>query len=130
MTILRSPSDRQACCNTSELPLPSSCSVFCKCVLLRIGPEIKREKLLTIHNMYGFFGFWKWTGIPWPKGQLISKASCQAVILPKNKQMNSFLLVCDEFLFLFWKKLKTPKKHFEIIWPLGLCNFGSYREPK
>ena len=22
------------------------------------------------------------------------------------------------FLFVFWKKLKTPKRHFEIIWPL------------
>ena len=32
--------------------------------------------------------------------------------------MNSFLQVCDVFSFVFWKKLKTPKRHFEIISPL------------
>ena len=44
------------------------------------------------------------------KGQLILKANCQAV--------NLFLLLCDVFLFIIWKKLKVPKMHFEIIWPL------------
>ena len=24
-------------------------------------------------------------------------------------------------LFIFWKKLQTPKSHFEINWPLGHC---------
>ena len=52
-----------------------------------------------------------------PKGQLISKANCQAVNSSK-KRTNSFLLLCDVFSFIFWKKLKTPKRHFEIIWPL------------
>ena len=33
----------------------------------------------------------------------------------KNERMNSFLLLCDVFSFVFWKKLKTPKRHFEII---------------
>ena len=32
--------------------------------------------------------------------------------------MNSFLLLCDVLLFVFWKKLKRPKRHFEIDWPL------------
>ena len=32
--------------------------------------------------------------------------------------MNSFLLLYDMFLFFFWKKLKTPKRPFEINWPL------------
>ena len=32
--------------------------------------------------------------------------------------MNSFLLLCDMFLFIFWKILKTPKRHFKINWPL------------
>ena len=56
----------------------------------------------------------------WPsKGQLISKANCQAVnSSKKTEKMNSFLLLCDVFSFVFWKKLKTPKKPFEIIWPL------------
>ena len=38
--------------------------------------------------------------------------------LPKNEQMNSTLLLCDLFSFVFWKKVKTPKRHFEINWPL------------
>ena len=41
-----------------------------------------------------------------------------SLILPKNERKNSFLLLCDLFSFVFWKKLKTPIKHFEIIWPL------------
>ena len=32
--------------------------------------------------------------------------------------MNSFLLLCDVNLLVFWKKLKRPKRHFEIDWPL------------
>ena len=32
--------------------------------------------------------------------------------------MNSFLPLCDVFLFIFWKKVKSPKRHFEIIWTL------------
>ena len=31
-----------------------------------------------------------------------------------------FLLLCYLILFVFWKKLKTPKRHFEINWPLVL----------
>ena len=37
---------------------------------------------------------------------------------PKNEQRNSILLLWDLFLFVFWRKLKTPKRHFEINWPL------------
>ena len=36
----------------------------------------------------------------------------------KNEQTNSTLLLCDLFSFVFWKNLKTPKRHFEINWPL------------
>ena len=32
--------------------------------------------------------------------------------------MNSTLLQWDLFLFVFWRKSMTPKKHFEINWPL------------
>ena len=38
--------------------------------------------------------------------------------LPKNKQTISTLLLVDLFSFVFWKKVKTPKRHFEINWPL------------
>ena len=30
----------------------------------------------------------------------------------------------DLFLFVFWKKLKTPKGHFEINWPLAYSFLG------
>ena len=42
--------------------------------------------------------------------------------LPKNEQTNSTLLLVDLFLFVFWKKVKTPKRQFEINWPLILLN--------
>mgnify|MGYP007022718784 CR=1 FL=1 len=32
--------------------------------------------------------------------------------------MNLFLQLCNLILFVFWKKLKTPKWYFENIWPL------------
>ena len=34
--------------------------------------------------------------------------------LPKNEQTNSTLLFVDLFSFVFLKKMKTPKRHFEI----------------
>ena len=40
--------------------------------------------------------------------------------LPKNERTNSTLLLVDLFSFVFWKKVKTPKRHFEINWPLHL----------
>ena len=64
---------------------------------------------------------WKNLEVPFVlKGQLISKANCQAEdSSKKTNEMNLFLLVCDVFLFFFWKKLKTSKKLFEIVWPLA-----------
>ena len=55
------------------------------------------------------------------KGQLISNAVNSSKKL--NEWMNSFLLVCNVFLFIFWKKWNTPKRHFEIIWPLDIENW-------
>ena len=45
--------------------------------------------------------------------------------LPK-KPLNKFtLLLVNLFLFVIWKKVKTPKRHFEINWPLiDLGNCG------
>ena len=34
--------------------------------------------------------------------------------LPNNERTNSNLLLVDLLLFVFWKKVKTPKRHFEI----------------
>ena len=59
--------------------------------------------------------FWSTVQTIGSKGQLISTANCQAVnILPKSERMNSFLLLCDVFLFVFWKKLKTPKDNSKL----------------
>ena len=41
-----------------------------------------------------------------PKGQLISKCPSGVIV--------STLLLLDLFLFVFWKKVKTPKRHLEI----------------
>ena len=38
----------------------------------------------------------------------------------KNERMNSFLLVCDVFSFVFWKNPRPETNRFEIIWPLKL----------
>jgi hypothetical protein len=56
------------------------------------------------------------------KSQVILKSNCQAVNSSKKWRMHLFLLTCDVFSFVFWKKLKTPKRHFEIIWPLVPCS--------
>ena len=50
-------------------------------------------------------------------GQLISKANCQAVNSSKNT--NEWIhLYYYANVFVFWKKLKSTKRHFEINWPL------------
>ena len=48
------------------------------------------------------------------KGQLISKKFDKPRILPKNKGMNSFLLVCDVFSFVFWENPRLDWFAFEI----------------
>jgi hypothetical protein len=54
------------------------------------------------------------------KIHLISKGLSS--ILPKNERKKSdfttMILQVDLFSFIFWEKLKTPKNHFEINWPL------------
>ena len=62
------------------------------------------------------------------RGQTNSKWFSSRRFFPKtNEPTISALPLCmkpqvDLFLFVFWKKLKTPKIHFEINWPLEyLC---------
>ena len=57
------------------------------------------------------------------KGQKNSKWIFQADVSSK-KRMNEFYFTTmkpqvDLFSFFFWRKLKTPKRHFEINWPLA-----------
>ena len=35
----------------------------------------------------------------------------------------------DLFSFIFWRKLETPKNHFEIIWPLESAIYHSMKPP-
>ena len=47
------------------------------------------------------------------KGQLISKANCQAVNSSKQRT-NEFVFTTKQCVFVvFWRKLKTPIRHFE-----------------
>ena len=46
------------------------------------------------------------------------KGFFKPTFLSKNEQTSSPLLLVDLFSFVFWKKVKTPQRHFEINWPL------------
>ena len=56
------------------------------------------------------------------KGQLISKWFFGSSISSKKRTSKFDFATMkpqvDLFSFVFWRKLKTPKGHFEIIWPL------------
>ena len=54
------------------------------------------------------------------KVSYFQKETVKPRILPKNERMNSFLLVCDVFSFVFWENPRPGKKRFEIIGPLLL----------
>ena len=53
------------------------------------------------------------------KGQIISKGFLMSSISSKKrtKEFNFITMITqvDWFSFVFWRKLKTPKNHFEII---------------
>ena len=60
------------------------------------------------------------------KGRKKSKWFFQADVSSK-KRTNEFYFTTmkpqvDLFSFIFWRKLKTPKRHFEIDWPLHKKN--------
>ena len=46
----------------------------------------------------------------------------KSTFLLKNERTNSTLLLVDLFSFVFWKKVKTQKRDFEINRPLGIYN--------
>ena len=49
------------------------------------------------------------------KGQLISKGNCQVVNSSKKRTNEFNFITMIPLVFVrFWKKLKTPKRHFEI----------------
>ena len=56
------------------------------------------------------------------KGQKKSKWFYLANVSSKKRTNEFYFTIMkpqvDLISFVFWRKLKTPKKHFEIIWPL------------
>ena len=48
------------------------------------------------------------------KGQLITKANFHAVNSSKKRTNELVFTSMQRVLFVFWKKLKTPKWHFKI----------------
>ena len=74
-------------------------------------------------NSTMFYSIWK-TSLGWhlSKGQRNSSWFFQADVSSK-KRMSEFYFITktpqvDLFLFVFWRKLKISKRHFEINWPL------------
>ena len=58
------------------------------------------------------------------KGQTQAKQFFRADISPKQRTNEFYSTTMkpqvDFFSFVFWRKLRTPKRHFEINWPLQL----------
>ena len=70
-----------------------------------------------------FFFFWNWAFLNWSLELSLKVRKSQndffkLTFPPKNERTYSILLLWDLFLFVFWRKFKTPKRHFEINWPL------------
>ena len=64
--------------------------------------------------------WWKWDGLTVLfKGQLISKGVLMSSISSKKRtkefDFTTMIPQIDMFSFVFWRKSKTPKNHFEII---------------
>ena len=71
------------------------------------GDEIHSELSLLLLDIYETF-------VLLPKVRQIRNDFFKLKFLPKNERTNSTLLLVDLFSFVFWKKVKTPKRHFEI----------------
>ena len=52
------------------------------------------------------------------KVSFFRKQTAKPRILPKNERINSFLLLCDVFSFVFWENPRLDWFAFEINWPL------------
>ena len=60
------------------------------------------------------------------KGQSISK--CLFGVFTFSQKMNEtirlYYVLVNLLSFVFWEQVKTPKRNFEIIWPLGVHFFS------
>ena len=57
---------------------------------------------------------WNNSANNWAKVRQIRNVFFKPTFLPKNVPTNLILLLVDLFSFNFRKKMKTPKRHFEI----------------
>ena len=82
---------------------------------------------ILIKKLKNTKSFWSIT-----KGQTKSQQFFQADVPSKNRtnefNFTSMIPQVDLFLFVFWKKLKTPKRHFEINWPLVWLKIPQMRQ--
>ena len=83
---------------------------------------------LTVHAVYYWSYLYLLRFFDWSlKGQTKSKRFFQADVSSKKFYFTTMKSQVDLFSFLFWRKLKTPKRHFEINWPLARGKlFSSY----
>ena len=88
------------------------------------------------YNLKGFFFYFgkTWNGKNYPFANVtfccrsikVRQWFFQAVVSSK-KWTNKFnITTCRLFFIRFWKKVNTPKRHFEIKWPLAEIFFGNF----
>ena len=98
-----------------------------KALLLRYAIFISFVQLLCQSEQYDRPLTWEWhlrkLHLVHSKGQLISKRLFGIPIYSEKRtkkyNLTTMISQVDLFSFLFWKNLKTPKRHFEINWPLN-----------
>ena len=90
------------------------------CWLMAVGPfntwhitSSGIDKMTTVFTQNDNFDNFEWS-----KGQLISKGLF-GILNSSKKQMKKKSI--NLFLFIFWKNLKTPKRHFEINFQKSYC---------
>ena len=87
------------------------------CAPLKANGYLRRTGVFMLKNSQFIFESLK-RRIYVDKGQLISKGLFGIFNSPKNRmkkiEFTTMIPQVDLFSFIFWEKLKTPKRHFEI----------------
>ena len=100
------------------------CLVFARLFLQQVGDANSKKDMQKPSITTKHWSFLFWQGF---KGQLISKGLFGILYSPKKRtkkfDFNTMIPQVDLFSFVFWEKLKTPRRHFEINWPLVTVHF-------
>ena len=111
-------------------PRPSDFIMAKIFILPQYGHGCLNKKSITASKVILYIGLMKivWNLIHLARNRISKKTLLKArqirndffksTFLPKNERTNSTLLLVNMFSFIIWKKVKTPKRHFEINWPL------------